>query len=266
MRLSDIQPHYFPRLHYFARMLESDVFVLRDDVQFVRNHRYPGGRRGVSYQAHAPIKGPDGPLLLGVSVKKGSGRSINETEIAYEQGWTRKHLNLIKQHYRRAPELERLLPGIKALLEHRWATLADLDIATVCWGLGHLLGATPQVPDDLRIERVNQWLAARVVPCRLQRIELGSASAPGSRTGDASRRIVELCRDAGADEYLAGGTAVEAYLDPRPFLDRGIEITVQRWTCPEYPQQRGTTRGHVANLSILDLLLNTTRASARLFL
>jgi hypothetical protein len=87
MRLSDIQPQYFPRLHFFARMLASDVFVFRDDVQFVRNHKYPDGSRGPSYQVHTPIRIPDGASLLTVSVKKGSLLPIGRAEVSYEQKW-----------------------------------------------------------------------------------------------------------------------------------------------------------------------------------
>lgn len=257
MRLSDIQPQYFPRIHYFARMLESDEFVLRDDVQFVRNHQYPGGERGVSFQAHTPIKGPEGRLLLGVSVRKGSGQAINRTAVCYQQKWRSKHINMIKQHYRAAPNFKALMPGLEALLQHQYPTLADLNIATICWSLGHLLGFTPGEPGELGVEQANRWLAQTGRERRLQRISLGSERLASSESSDASQRIVELCQAVGATEYLAGGTAVDAYLDRQPFEDGRVEIAVQDWQCPPYPQLHAKRGGHVANLSILDLLFNS---------
>ena len=261
MRLSDIQPQYFPRLHYVARMLHSDVFVLRDDVQFVRNHRYPDGQRGVSYQAHTPIKAPDGTHLLTVAIKKGAAAPIHGTGVSYDQPWPRKHINVLKSFYAGAPNRARLLPEIEAILDRRYQTVAELDIATTCWALGRVLRADLRIPEDLSVHRINQLLECeRPGHLRLRRIGLGSIDLAGCAATDASARIAELCLRAGAGEYLAGGTAVEAYLDIARFRQAGIELGVQRWSCPRY-QQRFTGRaGHIANLSILDLLMNVPEA------
>jgi hypothetical protein len=260
VRLSDIQPQYFPRLHYFARMLDSDVFVLRDEVQFVRNHRYPDGGRGVSYQAHTPIKTPDGAHLLAISVKKGSGLPINETAVSYDQPWTRKHANVIKSFYGRAPSFASLMPELEALFERRYDTVAELDVATTLWALGRALGCA-LAPEELSIERINDLLAA-TRPGRLRRIELGSRVLHNGVHTSASERIALLCQLAGADEYMAGGTAVQAYLDTSLFRRSSIELVVQDWTCPVYPQQFTARAGHLANLSILDLLMNAPAGEA----
>ena len=260
MRLSDIQPQYFPRMHYIARMLESDVFVFRDDVQFVRNHRYPDGSRGPSYQAHTPIKSPDGAYLVTVGVKKGGQPAIADTEISYDHKWPQKHLNVIKQFYRKSPNLRALMPEIEALVKRRFRTLAELNVATACWALGHLLGLELRVPSDLCVERVNERLAA-AAPARLRRIGLGSRLLSSSAASTPSERIAELCKIAEVDEYLGGGTAVKAYLDPRPFEREGIELAVQDWTSPSYAQQHPKA-GHLADPSILDLLMNAPLESA----
>ena len=261
MRLSDIQPQYFPRLHYFARMLHSDVFVVRDDVQFVRNHRYPDGRRGVSYQAHTPIKAPDGAHLLTVAIKKAPAAPIHRTEVSYDQPWARKHINVLKSFYAGAPNQRRLLPEIEAILDRRYRTVAELDIATTCWALGRVLGAELRIPGDLSVDRINGLLEIeRPRRVRLRRLGLGSIDLAGCTASDASARIAELCLRSGADEYMAGGTAVEAYLDRARFRDAGIELAVQRWSCPGYPQQFTRGAGHLANLSILDLLMNAPEA------
>jgi len=254
VRLSDIQPQYFPRLHYFARMLDSDVFVLRDDVQFVRNHRYPDGARGVSYQAHTPIKSPDGVHLLAISVKKGSGLPINQTAVCRDQPWSRKHINAVKSFYARSPNLTSLLPDLEAIVDLPSATVADLDVATTIWALARLLGA-PMKPDQLSLAAINDAIATRR-PGRLRRILLGSETLRDVDASSPTERIALLCQKAGADEYMAGDTAIRAYLDV-PLLGRhAIRLTPQAWTCPVYPQQFTARTGHIANLSILDLLMN----------
>lgn len=255
MRLSDIQPQYFPRLHYFARMLDADVFVVRDDVQFVRNHKYPDGRRDVSYQVHSPVKSPAGTHLLTVSVGKGSPQAIAATAVSYDQPWPKKHARVLKSFYAGAPNLRALMPELEALLETRFPTVAALDLATLCWALGHLLGAPLQIPGELSIERINELLAERE-RTRLRRIGLGSRELAGTDAPSASERIVDLCRRTGASEYVGGGTAIEAYLDKTAFHRDGIEVAAQSWRCPTYPQQHGARLGHLPNLSILDLLMN----------
>lgn len=255
MRLSDIQPQYFPRAHYFARMLSSDVFVLRDDVQFVRNHKYPGGQRHVSYQAHTPIRSNNGTLLLAVAVKKGHEKAMTEVVPCYQQKWRTKHLNQIRQNYRSAPRSRELLPGLEALLSHSFSTLANLNIATICWSLGHILGTAPPEPEMLTVETANSWLSSASNATRLGRIARGSELRVGELGATPSERIVGLCKNAGACEYLAGGTAVEAYLDKQPFCESAVRITVQDWQCPKYQQQNAGSNP-TANLSVLDLLFN----------
>ena len=255
MRLADIQPQYFPRLHYLARMLASDVFVIRDDVQFVRNHRYPDGTRGVSYQAHTPVKAPQGLELLGVSIQKGSPAPINRTSVSYDQPWDRKHRNVLMTWYAGAPHGRALVPEIEALFACRYQTVAQLNIATTCWALGRALGVSLRIPDELNVERLQELLEVER-PGRLRRIGLGSAWLASCASSDPSERIATLCERAGADEYVAGGTAFESYLDRAPFAQRGIRIELQQWTCPTYPQQFAAV-GPLANLSILDLLMNS---------
>lgn len=256
MRLSDIQPQYFPRLHYFARMLAADVFVLRDEVQFVRKHKYPDGVTGVSYQAHTPVKAPAGAQLLGVPVTADGRKPIWQVRVCHDQPWARKHVRTIESLYASAPNLRRILPEIDWLLQCRFATIADLDIATTCWALGHVLGQPLRIPDHLSLDRVNQMLAAQRW-FRLRRIVRASEhAAPGPDPSSASERTLALCRRLGADEYVGGNTAVRAYLDTALLQRHGIEVRVQSWQCPAYPQRHGDGDGFVPDLSIIDLLMN----------
>lgn len=261
MRLSDIQPQYFPRLHYFARMLAADVFVIRDEVQFVRKHKYPDGYTAVSYQAHTPVKGPAGAHLLAVSVQGGGALPIWQTRVSYDQPWARKHVKAINSFYASSPNRAWLLPQLEQLVSCRFATIAELDIATICWAMGHVLGEPLRIPDDLTIPRINELLAAQRT-VRLRQVARGSeciepgADAPSDEPVNASGRTVALCRRFGVDEYVGGGTAVRAYLDTGLFHRHGIEVAVQNWQCPRYPQQHAARIGFIPDLSIIDLLMN----------
>jgi hypothetical protein len=73
--------------------------------------------------------------------------------------------------------------------------------------------------------------------------------------GRGSERLAAIGRALGADAYLTGAHALEAYLDPSAFAAAGIDLEVQRWECPTYEQRFGGA-GFVSDLSALDLLVN----------
>ena len=71
--------------------------------------------------------------------------------------------------------------------------------------------------------------------------------------GTKSRRLVELCLAAGADEYVSG-PAARSYLDESLFERAGISGALVRLPrLPAYPQLHPP---YEARISILDLLLN----------
>ncbi|HID82899.1 MAG TPA: hypothetical protein EYH06_13085 [Chromatiales bacterium] len=257
MILSDIQPHYFPRLHYFARMLESDHFVIRDDVQFVKNHKFPDGTRGVSHQVHSPIKTNSGKQLLTVSVKKGGTLPINQTLISYDQPWAKKHLNLLKSNYTKAPEFTSSFSEIELILGSEYKTVSDLNIATICWAFCRLLGIQSIEPENLSLDFINSLLAEKQ-PGKLRKITLGSAIYFDDSHEDmnASEKIVNLCKEFGATNYVTGSTAFESYFDQSVFQDNDIQVQVQNWVCHPYLQQHTNVEKFIPNLSIIDLLTN----------
>src|SRR3989304_1897494 len=157
MRYSGIQPQYFPRLHYFARALQSDVFVFRDDVQFVRKHKYPDGHTDKSYQVHTPIKQSFGVDLLSVPVKN-KFALIVDTQITYEQDWVADHLKALQVVYGRAPNFKKIFDEIGLLLSTRYKSIAQLNIATTLWAILRILGEENIQLDTLTIEHVNEKL------------------------------------------------------------------------------------------------------------
>lgn len=262
MRYTGIQPQYFPRLHYFARILNADLFMVRDDVQFVPKHKYPNGHNGPSYQVHTPIKNPSGgAYMLNVTVRHDGRRPIKITEISYSEQWYQSHLKAIRLYYPKAPNAARLLPELEAIFAHKYTYLGDLNLATILWGLLHLLGEEKVTDDMLSLENVVKKLKSQS-EFRLKNIGLGSESeALTNDMLDKNEKIIALCKEVGATEDYCGGTAREAYMDAELFAKNGIKITEQQWVCPEYHQQY-MKNGFIANLSIIDLLMNASYKEA----
>jgi hypothetical protein len=265
MRYTGIQPHYFPRLHYIARLLNTDIFVLRDEVQYVKKHKFPDGKNGSSYQSHAPIATNDGVFLLNVPVKKGK-RPIRESEISYNYPWIKIHLETIKQHYIKSPQFDVLFPFVTLLLERKYATLADLNIATLMWALSILLEISDMPDPFYNIDTFTATLTNINHPFRIKKIMKGSAipvlnNPIGTMT--ASEKILAVCKELGITEDYCGGTAIVAYFDQELFQSHGMRITVQDWTCAPYQQPYIRKTGFLANMSVLDLLMNVPPAQAR---
>lgn len=276
MRLSSYQPQYFPRLHYFARILDSDIFTISDYVQFVRDHSYPtpdgGTKRGKSYQAHTPVKLTNGVHLLGVPIKSHQGLTpIHKTKIDYTTPWVEKHVKTFETAYAKAKNLKHIYPQLSMLLscnsqgalnaalhcEH----LGHLNVLSILWALCWILGAWDVTIRDMSLGTVNELLG-KANPFRLKKVIILSETdidPPGIKY-DATDWIIEKCRRLGTEEYYCGGTAAQAYMDFTRFEKAGIKIITQEWMCAPYTQQHAKA-GFIPNLSIIDLLMNEDNAT-----
>lgn len=261
MRLTGYQPQYFPRLHYLARVLDSDVLSISDNVQYVKAHSYPvapgKSKRGPSYQADTVIKSGQGIQRLTVGVRHtGQPLPINATPLAYEHHWPENHLGSIQINYSRALNSGAILPQLQQLLATPYTTVGQLNTLTILWALAWVVTSDAVPIADLSVPRINELLA-RPHPFRLRKVIVCSQTdvAPPGGDRDAIEWIIETCQHAGADEYYVGGTAAAAYIDADRFAAAGIKLVEQNWTGKEYTQQHPRL-GFIPNLSIIDLLMN----------
>ncbi|MFI7029678.1 WbqC family protein [Microbispora rosea] len=220
-RVAIVQSNYIPWKGYFDLIAHVDEFILFDDVQYTDR----------DWRNRNLIKTAAGPKWLSVPVRRGPrSRLINEV-VASDMEWPRAHWLLLAQTYRKAPCFEEVAPAVERLyLDCRAERLSDIN-RHFLQGLLDLLG----------------------IPATLSRAE--DYGAAGTKT----ERLVDLCRKAGADEYLTG-PAARAYLDESLFDRSGIGV---RWFdysgYPEYPQAHPPFDHHV---SVLDLIFNTGPAAA----
>lgn len=235
--------------------------MIRDDVQFVRKHKYPDGSVGKSYQVHAPIKCADGVKFLTVPVKHDGRQTLAKTDVTYETAWVDDHISTIMYAYRKSPNFENLHQELTELLHAGYRTIAELNTATILWGILRLLGEQQVTRDKLTIPFVESKLREQSF-FRLKQFkkesETETAKYPDIRKNE---RIIALCKEVGATEDYCGGTATAAYVDHTQFEENGITITIQDWKCQEYNQQFAK-QGFIGNLSIIDLLMNVPQKRA----
>jgi hypothetical protein len=207
------QPHYLPWLGYLAKWAAADVFVFLDTVQYEKN----------GWQNRNRIRTASGAHWLTVPVHAHLGTPITEVAVDTTQPWRARHLRAIEHAYARAAHLATYHDSLRALLDVEWAQLARLAVASA------------------------EWLAKAVGITATARL----ASALPMDGGDATGRLVEICKAVGADTYLAGGHAAR-YMDGARFREAGISVLYQHYEHPVYAQQHGE---FVPFLSGVDLLL-----------
>lgn len=207
------QPHYLPWLRYFEKADRAGVFILLDTVQYSKN----------GWQNRNRIKTATGAALLTVPVHEARAQAIEDVRIC-GSGWRKKHWRTIAQAYAHAPFFGQYAAELAVYYDRDWERLGDLNRAMFTWFL-----------TALRID-------TRVVAASELRVP-----------GEATERLVNLVREAGGTAYYTGAYALDTYLDPAPFAAAGIELVIQEWRAPVYPQCHGP---FVPDLAIVDLLFN----------
>jgi hypothetical protein len=216
-RIALVQSSYIPWKGYFDLIRAVDEFVLYDDVQFTKR----------DWRNRNRIKTPEGLLWLTipVAVKGRFTQRIRDAAITEPQ-WAEKHWRSIKRSYGRAPFFREYEPA----LEDLYATATDQ-----------------------RLSIINHQMTAGL--CRLLDIHTPLTwSMDYALDEDKTGRLVSICRQAGATEYVSGPSARD-YIDAQQFADAGISLTFADYSgYREYPQLYPPFEHAV---SAIDLLVHT---------
>ncbi|OGS08657.1 MAG: hypothetical protein A2270_02250 [Elusimicrobia bacterium RIFOXYA12_FULL_51_18] len=215
MKAAIHQLQYWPGLRFFAKMRAADVFICLDDVQYEKRE----------FQNRNKIRTKDGwqYLTVPVMVKGRFSQIISAVEINSTREWREEHFRAIKINYVHARYFKEYLPALEAVYSKKYVLLGELALATIIF-----------LKDALGIK----------TPIRL--------SSEFKVVSSATRRLVDLCEAAGAEEYYSGSGARE-YLDEKLFAESAIRLSWQTFKAIPYPQ---VYEGFEPNMSALDLLLN----------
>jgi hypothetical protein len=223
-RVAIVQSNYVPWRGYFDMIASVDEFILLDDAQFTRR----------DWRNRNRIKTPQGTVWLSIAVEaKGKyTQAIRETRVA-EPHWPERHWSTLRHAYSRA----RGFAQEADFVEELYATVSS-----------------PMLSD------INHHFLTRLC----ERLQISTSimwSSEYRPEGARTDRLLDLCRKAGASEYVSG-PAARAYLDESLFAREGISVTwFEYGPYAEYPQVHPPFELHV---SILDVLLNAGTDAARL--
>ena len=199
--LAGHQPNYLPWLGFFDKMVQCDIFIIEDNVQFERQ----------GWENRNKIKTVDGVKWLTVPVEhKGKNMPINEVRIANKaEDWAKRNWLMLKHNYCKAHYWDEFCGFFEHTYNQKWEMLIDLNM--------HLI---KELMRFLRIEK-----------------PLVMASSLGV-SGNKSELLIAQCKALRADVQLSGIGAKD-YLNLNRFKEEGINVVFQDFQYPIYPQLHG---------------------------
>lgn len=215
-KVAIVQSNYIPWKGYFDLIHMVDEFILFDDMQYTRR----------DWRNRNKIKTAAGVtwLTIPVEVKGKYFQKINETVIS-DPSWKQLHWQSIRHNYARAKYFRRY---------------SDLFEDTY-------LGT-----NETLLSKINYRFIK--ILCNLLNINTKiSWSMDYDLVDGKTERLVSMCQQAGATEYLSG-PAASGYIDEQAFEAAGIKLTFMNYSgYAEYNQLHAPFEHSV---SIIDLVLN----------
>ena len=194
------QPEYLPWLGFFKKMMNAELFVFLDDVQF----------RKKGWQNRNRIRINDGTTLLSIPVHTHSYPKINEVTIDNEKNWSIRHKKSILYNYARAPYFDEIKDFIESIFEKKFQYLVDLNTEIIKF-----------IMNELEIK-------SKIV---------FSSELEISKKG--SDRVLDICKAVGADHYITGTFWAESNLRVEEFKKSNIDVEFQKFQHPIYKQIHG---------------------------
>ncbi|MGH9516580.1 MAG: WbqC family protein [Terriglobales bacterium] len=217
MKIAINQPTYLPWMGYFDLIDQVDLFVILDNVQFVKQ----------SWQQRNRIRTGNGLqwLTVPVAFRGRLGQLIKDVEIR-DREFARGHIRAIELAYRRSLFFAQYFPSLRERLQElREGLLLDLNLGLISWALEILKIKTPL-------------------------IRASSLGATGKRT----ELLANICEVVGATEYFSPLGSAEYLLAEQALLrQRGIDISFQNY---QHPQYRQVFKPFEPFASVIDLIFN----------
>lgn len=210
-----IQSNYIPWKGYFDLINAADVFVVYDEMQYTKN----------DWRNRNKIKTPQGVQWITIPVRQiNLSQKINETQISLNN-WNVKHWKNLTANYAKA----KFFKEYKGIFENLYLNsneklLSDINVKFI-----------KEINLILNINTEILW------------------SHDFNYKGDKCEKLIDLCKQVSADEYITGPSA-KGYLDVDLFEKENINV---RWmNYNNYPEYNQLYQPFEHYVSILDLIFN----------
>jgi len=192
----------------------ADVYVMMDNTQY--DKKWTNRNR---------IIVPNGWIWLTVPINKNHKLLPNRlVEINNDLPWRRLHWEKIRRSYINSKFFKLYENYFESLYEKEWKLLFDLNFET--------------------LKKTIHWLGIKIEILKESELNV---------SGQATERLVNICKAIGADTYVSGIMGKE-YIDEKKFGKNNINLIYQKYNHPKYPQHFADS--FIPDLSIIDLLAN----------
>jgi hypothetical protein len=162
MRISIMQPYFFPYIGYFQLINAVDLFVIYDDVNFIKGGWINRNRillNGFSHMFNVPMEGSS------------SFKNINKIEVGKNK---EKLLKTFQQAYRKAPFYNEVFPLLTNIIKYKNNNLA-LFISNSILMISKYLNIKTNIILSSEIDKNNEY--------------------------KAQEKVISICKILGASEY-----------------------------------------------------------------
>ena len=196
MRVTIQQPEHMPWLGFFHKIVQADLIVFLDNVQFRKNY----------FQNRNRIKTANGWSWIIVPVNYKSDTIIKDVTIAQDHRWKKKWWDNIYYSYKKGAYFLNYSEKLYNILNTDWKFLSDFNISL--------------------IEVLCNFLGIKLYYVK--------ASSLGIET-KGSTLLLEICKKLGTKKYLSGISGRD-YLEEEKFEKEKIDIIYQEFHHPLYQQ------------------------------
>lgn len=195
------QPDFIPWIGFFRRWKKSDLYIILDDVQFLR--------RGWHHRDKIRTKQGEQWLSLPISKKGKYEQKISDVFLDQSSNWRIKHLKTIELNYKKAAGFNQYFPIIQSIYQQQHTRLIDLSLDFLKMGAMHFDIQTP-------IEFSHRF----------------------SINTHSTQRLVDLTKKVNGTHYLTG-LGSKDYLEESLFDKEQITVIWDEYSPEPYPQIHG---------------------------
>ena len=213
-KIAIIQSNYIPWKGYFDIVNSVDEFIIYDDVQYTKN----------DWRNRNIIKTPNGVQWLAIPVNHSTSLRIKDVKVVNNL-WRKKHWNTLIGNYSKAKYFKDYKEQFELLyLKGTEEFLSDINYVFL-----------KKINNILNIKTNIHWVW-----------EYNSE-------GDRIERLINICKQTNANEYLSGPTA-KGYIDENIFNDNNIKFNWMNYNNYSVYNQLFPPFEH--KVSVLDLIFN----------
>ncbi len=214
-----MQPYFLPYAGYFSLIRNTDMFILLDDVQFIR-HGWIERNRIINYNKYWQY--------INVSLKKHSQKTkIKNIQINNSINWSRKILAQLESYKKKAPYYNTIIDLLNSVFTNNFENITNLNYSL--------------------LQKICNYLdiSSKITVFSQMNLDIEDVLAP-------DEWALNICKSiSGVKEYWnpEGGIT---FFDKEKYKRNGIDVKFLKYNLTPYNQK---TKTFESGLSIIDLLM-----------